>query len=244
MTSKKFTSKMSTLLIFLRIQRRGRIYYRDEGLPSRSEAARAVDSARGEVLDACQDDLRYPVDMEPPLRSSVKTPLQAGLRVQIGRPGARRAKVVPLHLDPTDLYTAPPRSFRPPFPYGLWKVKPFYSKPPEEWIADLIALVNSNAPATSIRDSEFRAAGCCFLQDPFNPFAITRLRTTAFQKATVIDYLDNLSPGAIPFRQNTREETINEATKSTFWRTNCLARVRSKCRATIPRPWLQGSSPR
>lgn len=116
-------------------------------------------------------------------------------------------------FDPTDLYTAPPPGASTAFPYGLWKVKPFYEQTTEESIADLIALVNSNAPGHQSEIQNFQQQVAASLQDPFNPFAIARLRTTAFQKATVMKYLDNLiSWGDSLFRQNTRE-TINEATQ-------------------------------
>jgi hypothetical protein len=49
--------------------------------------------------------------------------------------------------------------------------------------------------------------------DPFIPFAIARGRLTAFQKAVVMKYLDNLIGwGDQLFRRNTRE-TINQATQ-------------------------------
>jgi hypothetical protein len=51
-----------------------------------------------------------------------------------------------------------------------------------------------------------------YKEDPFNPFAIARLRTLAFQKAVVMKYVDNLLDwGDHLFAQDT-VESINEAT--------------------------------
>ncbi|KAF2012900.1 hypothetical protein BU24DRAFT_484769 [Aaosphaeria arxii CBS 175.79] len=50
-------------------------------------------------------------------------------------------------------------------------------------------------------------------KDPFNPYLVARTRTTAFQKAVVMKYLDNLIAwGDHLFRQDTIE-SINEATQ-------------------------------
>jgi hypothetical protein len=116
-------------------------------------------------------------------------------------------------FDPTDLYTAPPPGASTAFPYGFWKVKPFYEQTTEQSISDLIALVDTNAPGHQAEIQSFQQQVSVSQQNPFNPFAIARLRTTAFQKATVMKYLDNLIAwGDNLFRQNTRE-TINEATQ-------------------------------
>src|SRR5690606_11963203 len=49
--------------------------------------------------------------------------------------------------------------------------------------------------------------------DAFNPHLVARTRTTAFQKAVVIKYIDNLIAwGDTLFRRETRED-INEATQ-------------------------------
>ena len=50
-----------------------------------------------------------------------------------------------------------------------------------------------------------------YKQDPFNPFAIARLRNSAFQKTIVMNYIDNLIDWADElFRRDTRE-SLNEA---------------------------------
>ncbi len=56
------------------------------------------------------------------------------------------------------------------------------------------------------------AAIKAYKQDPFNPFAIARLRPSAFQKAIVMRYIDNLLDwGDEYFRRDTLE-SLNEAT--------------------------------
>jgi len=49
--------------------------------------------------------------------------------------------------------------------------------------------------------------------DPFNPYVIARLRPTAFQKAVVMAYLDNLISWAENVAQRSDQESINEATQ-------------------------------
>ncbi len=57
-----------------------------------------------------------------------------------------------------------------------------------------------------------RAALAAYAADPFNPFAIARLRPVAFQKAIVMQFVDNLLDwGDSLFAQDTME-SINEAT--------------------------------
>ena len=51
-----------------------------------------------------------------------------------------------------------------------------------------------------------------WIDDPFDPHGIARLRTTAYQKAVVMRYLDNLIAGDQLFRRDTIE-SINEATQ-------------------------------
>lgn len=116
-------------------------------------------------------------------------------------------------FDPTDLYPVPPPNASSNFPYGYWKVQPFYEQTTQASITQLLTLLNSSAPGYQDALQNFQQQVSVSMSDPFNPFAIARLRTTAFQKATVMKYLDNLIAWADNlFRQNTRE-TINEATQ-------------------------------
>jgi len=116
-------------------------------------------------------------------------------------------------FDPTNLYPVPPAGAPTNFPYGYWKVKPFYEQTAQNSVAQLITMLDSSAPGNQAAVQNFQQQVAVSMTDPFNPFAIARLRTTAFQKATVMKYLDNLIAWADNlFRQNTRE-TINEATQ-------------------------------
>ncbi|MBN1552587.1 hypothetical protein JW979_14020, partial [bacterium] len=90
-------------------------------------------------------------------------------------------------FDPTEKYDAVKKSF--------WKFLPFHED---------IKTVQSddvNNPAQYKK----------YLNDPFDPHAIARLRQIAYRKAVVMSYIDNLIDwGDMLFRQYTRE-TINEA---------------------------------
>jgi hypothetical protein len=89
----------------------------------------------------------------------------------------------------------------------FWKFKKFFDDansggvPPD--IADLIGGGPSEAFHRQVQSSN---------ADPFNPFALARLRPAAFERATVLAYIDNLIAwGDNLFRQNSLE-SINEAT--------------------------------
>ena len=116
-------------------------------------------------------------------------------------------------FDPTDIYPLAPPTASSNFPYGFWKLKPFYEQTTEQTVADLVTLLDSAAPGNADAIQNFQQQVNASLDDPFNPYAIARLRTTAFQRATVMAYLDNLIAwGDSLFAQNTRE-SINEATQ-------------------------------
>lgn len=116
-------------------------------------------------------------------------------------------------FDPTDLYPVPPPGATTNFPYGYWKVKPFYEQTTQSFITQLLTLLDSSAPGHDEEIQNFQQQVAVSMSDPFNPFAIARLRTTAFQKAAVMKYMDVLIAWADNlFQQNTRE-TINEATQ-------------------------------
>lgn len=116
-------------------------------------------------------------------------------------------------FDPTNLYPVPPAGATTNFPYGYWKVKPFYEQTTQNSVTQLLTLLDSSSPGNQAAIQNFQQQVSVSMTDPFNPFAIARLRTTAFQKTTVMKYLDNLIAwGDNLFRQNTRE-SINEATQ-------------------------------
>src|SRR5207247_2118666 len=63
-------------------------------------------------------------------------------------------------------------------------------------------------------------------QNPFNPYVVARLRTTAFQKAVVIKYIDNLIAWADQLFRMDTIETINEATQLYVLAAEILGRPR------------------
>ncbi len=116
-------------------------------------------------------------------------------------------------FDPTDLYDVPPPGAATAFPYGYWKVKPFYEQTTQDSIETLVTLLDSNSPGNAAAVAQMQQQVAQWMKDPFNPFLIARLRPTAFQRATVMQYLENLIAwGDSLFRQNTRE-TIAQATQ-------------------------------
>ncbi|MBI4538056.1 MAG: hypothetical protein HY704_00930 [Gemmatimonadetes bacterium] len=99
-------------------------------------------------------------------------------------------------------------------PARYWKVKPFLADA-DDSIQELLLLLAGDAEdaeAESARES-LEAQVAAWRDDPFDPHVIAQLRPTAYQKAVVMKYLDNMiSWGDYLFRQDTIE-TINEATQ-------------------------------
>ena len=102
-----------------------------------------------------------------------------------------------------------------PIPQRYWNVLPFAADTEPGRIQDLLQLLHTENRDPQQR-AEYNALLCQIAasqNDPFNPFAIARLRPMAFMKKTVMAYLDNLIVwGDYLFSQNTRE-SINEATQ-------------------------------
>jgi hypothetical protein len=97
-------------------------------------------------------------------------------------------------------------------PKKYWVTKPFYEHGDPDYqnaeITRLLQLIDqgSSDPDLIKQVTQWQA-------HPFNPHLIARLRTVAYQKMTVMKYLDNLIAwGDQLFRQDTIE-TINEATQ-------------------------------
>lgn len=107
-------------------------------------------------------------------------------------------------FDPTtsDLATGPQR---------FWRFLPFrHAKLPDTIEELMTALANPNA------DSVLKARALeqidAWVSDPFNPFAIARLRTSAFEWHTIVSWIKNLiAEGDSLFRRDTRE-AVQEAT--------------------------------
>jgi hypothetical protein len=120
------------------------------------------------------------------------------------------------------------------YPARFWKIKPFYNAGKGEPIQKLMLLLN----AKNLTDEEAKVRNQLVSQidewrkNPFNPHAIARIRQTAYQKAIVMKYLDNLiSWGDHLFRQDTIE-SINEATQLYV----LAAQILGKKPEDIPRP--------
>ena len=95
-------------------------------------------------------------------------------------------------------------------PQCYWKVRPFFeydlSDPESQPVQDLMVTLSEGNTALAKQVEAWR-------DNPFDPHAIARLRTIAYQKTVVMKYLDNLIAWADGlFRQDTLE-TLNEATQ-------------------------------
>jgi hypothetical protein len=96
-------------------------------------------------------------------------------------------------------------------PRKYWITRPFYEHTASDYnnqqIEHLLQLISENSSDPNLVN-EIRQ----WRENPFNPHLIARLRTVAYQKTTVMKYLDNLIAwGDMLFRQDTIE-SINEAT--------------------------------
>jgi hypothetical protein len=112
-------------------------------------------------------------------------------------------------FDPTDV--SPGESV----PARFWKIKPFYEATNGSHIQVLLRLLDiaSSDPLIQDLQQKLREQINIWRQDPFKPHAIARLRNSAYQKAVVMKYLDNLIAwGDSLFRRDTIE-SINEATQ-------------------------------
>ncbi|MBW4660244.1 MAG: peptidoglycan-binding protein [Drouetiella hepatica Uher 2000/2452] len=91
-----------------------------------------------------------------------------------------------------------------------WQVLPFRDTPKET----LVALFDRLKPSASYSQrKELEDAITAWRKNPFNPHLIARMRLVAYQKNTVMKYIDNLIAWADNlFRQDTIE-SINEATQ-------------------------------
>lgn len=102
-----------------------------------------------------------------------------------------------------------------PAPQRFWNFLPFAIDTEPGRIQDLLALLDYSGsdPQTLNEAAQLNNQLLAWQNDPFEPFAIARLRPIAFMKKTVMAYLDNLIAwGDSLFGQNTRE-SINEATQ-------------------------------
>ncbi|HEY5812804.1 MAG TPA: hypothetical protein VIT23_09140, partial [Terrimicrobiaceae bacterium] len=96
-------------------------------------------------------------------------------------------------------------------PQRYWRTKPFHDRLSGDYEAESVKSIEemiANGPS-----EELRIAVETWRSNPFNPHALARLRTTAYQKTVVMKYIDNLIAwGDQRFRLDTIE-SINEATQ-------------------------------
>jgi hypothetical protein len=97
-------------------------------------------------------------------------------------------------------------------PLRFWKIKPFY-RDPDAPITEFLALAASGDDSAEAERQEYDQQVDAWLEDPFNPHAIARLRTTAYQKALVMKYLDNLIAWGDQLFRRDSIESLNEATQ-------------------------------
>jgi hypothetical protein len=98
-------------------------------------------------------------------------------------------------------------------PYRYWKIKPFFENQGLENIRSLLQLLSSNDPQNRAKREALEAQIADWRDNAFQPHRIAEQRLMAYQKATVMKYLDNLIAwGDYLFRRDTIE-SINEATQ-------------------------------
>ena len=97
------------------------------------------------------------------------------------------------------------------FPQRYWQTKPFNERLVKDYEEQAVKFIERLAAEGTPTD--LMVAVDVWRADPFNPHAIARFRTTAYQKTTVMKYIDNLIAwGDRLFRQDTLE-SVNEATQ-------------------------------
>ncbi len=95
----------------------------------------------------------------------------------------------------------------------FWKIKPFFENGQGQLIQDLFRLVGEDTDNNNCFRRDLNAQIREWEDHPFNPHLIARMRITAYQKAVVMKYIDNLIAwGDHLFRRDTIE-SINEATQ-------------------------------
>ncbi|MGE0525393.1 MAG: neuraminidase-like domain-containing protein, partial [Variibacter sp.] len=94
-------------------------------------------------------------------------------------------------------------------PQRYWRTKPFFDRLSSDYEAESVKAIEeliAQGPPDALK-----AAVEVWRNDPFNPHAIARLRTTAYQKTVVMKYVDNLVAWADQLFRADTIETINEA---------------------------------
>jgi hypothetical protein len=114
--------------------------------------------------------------------------------------------------------TAAPRRDE-PTPQRFWRVKPLFATyfadeaaDPDANIHDVMAMFSGEGTDTIGLANVVRGQIDAWRQNPFNPYAIGRLRWSAFQKTVVRKYIDNLIAWGDSLYRIDTLESVNEAT--------------------------------
>ena len=120
-------------------------------------------------------------------------------------------------FDPTTDVTSPP-------PRRYWRFAPFHENTDYDGARELMALLSYDGahPELKARKQKVEDQVNAWWEQPFSPHAIARLRVSAYQKAVVMKYIDNLIEwGDKLFRRDTLE-SIQEATQLYILASNIL----------------------
>jgi hypothetical protein len=99
-------------------------------------------------------------------------------------------------------------------PQRFWQMAPFNAMYQGDWVNQEIQnLLNTLAAdqQLNISDDVTKNAIAAWMQDPFDPHAIASLRISAYAKATVMMFLDNLIAWGDSYYSQYTAETVNQA---------------------------------
>jgi Tc toxin complex TcA C-terminal TcB-binding domain/Neuraminidase-like domain/Putative peptidoglycan binding domain len=96
-------------------------------------------------------------------------------------------------------------------PQAYWLTKPFHDRLSGDYEQQSVEAIETLAAEGAPPD--LNVAISLWRDNPFDPFAVARLRTTAFQKTVVMKYVDNLIAWGDQLFGADTIETINEATQ-------------------------------
>lgn len=125
-----------------------------------------------------------------------------------------------------------------PAPQRYWRFAPFHENTEYAGARELVALLSysGDSPALIRRQRLVLEQVTSWWEKPFDPHAIARLRTAAYQKAVVMKYVDNLIEWADKqFRRDTLE-TIQEATQLYILAGNILGPRPERIAPLVSRP--------
>ncbi len=98
-------------------------------------------------------------------------------------------------------------------PFRFWKTKPFFENRGLDNIRTLLDLLSSDDPKVKAKRAAFEVQIADWRDNPFQPHLIAQQRIVAYQKATVMKYIDNLIAWGDHLFRRDSIESINEATQ-------------------------------